>query len=102
MPSMGDSCAANIIANRENTPLQGDISSTSFAQMIFFFIFGITPHFDGTVTVCPVKNRPAEKMRVENARLQGKTFSVDVSGDTFTVTCDGKAYTAPVGQTVTI
>ena len=36
MPYMGDSCAANMIMNREDTPLQGDISSVSAAQMIFY------------------------------------------------------------------
>lgn len=102
MPYMGDSCAANMIANRENTPLQGDISSTAFAQMMFFFIMGITPHFDGKITICPVKNRPAEAMRVENAHLRGKTFTVDVQGDRFTVTCAGKTYAAAVGETITL
>ena len=47
MPYMGDSCAANRMENREDTPLQGDISSVSAAQMIFFYIFGIQPGFDG-------------------------------------------------------
>lgn len=102
LPYMGDSCAANMLANRESTPLQGDISSTAFAQMMFFFIFGIKPHFDGRVTVAPVKVRPAENMRIDNARLCGKAFTVDVQGDTFTVTADGKSTTAAIGETVTI
>ncbi len=102
LPYMGDSCAANIIANRESTPLQGDISSTAFAQMMFFFIFGITPQFDGSVKVSPVKVRPAENMRIDNARLCGKTFSVDIRGDKFTVYCNGIEYAAAIGETVTI
>jgi hypothetical protein len=103
MPYMGDSCAANIIANRESTPLQGDISSTAFAQMIFFFIFGITPHFSGKITVSPVANRPAEYMRIENARLCGKTFSVEVFEDnTFRVTVGSEVISAEVGETVTV
>ena len=102
MPYMGDSCAANRIANRETTPLQGDISSVSAAQMIFFYIFGIYPDFDGSVAIHPVKNRPAENMQIENARLCGKVFSVKINGDAFTVECDGKKQTAAIGQTIKI
>ncbi len=102
LPYMGDSCAANMLANRESTPLQGDISSTSFAQMMFFFIMGITPRFDGTVTVCPVAHRPAQNMRIDNAHLCGKTLTVDVQGDVFTVTCNGQTTTAPIGETITV
>ncbi len=101
LPYMGDSCTANFMSNRQGF-LQGDISSTAFAQMIFFFIFGITPHFDGSVTISPVKNRPAENMRIEGARLCGKTFSVEVEGDRFTVALNGKTITANIGETVTI
>ena len=102
MPYMGDSCAANMIANREDTPLQGDISSVSCAQMIFFYIFGIKAHFDGRITVSPVKNRPAENMKIENAHLCGKVFSVEITGDTFKITLDGKETFANVGEIVTI
>lgn len=102
MPYMGDSCAANLMLNRENTPLQGDISSVSAAQMIFFYIFGIRAHFDGSVTVTPVADRPAENMRIDNARLCGKTFSVDVVGSTFTVRLGDKEVKANIGETVVI
>ena len=102
LPFMGDSCAANMMKNRDDTPLQGDISSVSGAQMIFFYIFGITPHFDGSVTVSPVPHRPTENMTVENVRLCGKTFSVSVSGDSFTVTSGAKTATAKIGETVTL
>lgn len=100
MPYMGDSCAANMIRNREDTPLQGDISSVSAAQMIFFFIFGIRADFDGNITVCPVKNRPSENMKIENARLCGKVFSVEITGKEFTVTSDKKVYKAQIGQKI--
>ena len=99
---MGDSCAANMILNRESTPLQGDISSVACAQMIFYYIFGIKPQFDGSVRISPVKNRPAEQMRVENVRLCGKVFDVFVDGDTFRVTMDGKTHTARVGEQITL
>lgn len=102
LPYMGDSCAANMIKNREDTPLQGDISSVSCAQMIFFFIFGISANFEGNVTISPVKNRPAQNMKIENARLCGKVFSVDIKGDEFAVDYNGKIYTAKIGEKVNI
>lgn len=102
LPYMGDSCAANMISNREDTPLQGDISSVSGAQMIFYYIFGIKPSFDGSITVSPVKHRPTNKMRVDNARLCGKVFSVEVDGDGFTVELDGKKLAAKIGESITI
>jgi len=102
MPYMGDSCAANMIQNREDTPLQGDISSVACAQMIFYYIFGIRAAFDGAVTVTPVKHRPAERMKIENARLCGKTFSVCVDGDMFSVAVNDRTYTAAIGETVCI
>lgn len=102
MPYMGDSCVANYMANRESTPLQGDISSVSAAQMIFFYIFGITPGFDNSIRICPVRNRPAENMEIENARLRGKMFAVKITGNTYTVIYDGKQIEATIGETVTI
>lgn len=101
MPYMGDSCAANMIANREDTPLQGDISSVSCAQMIFFYIFGIRADFEGNITVSPVKSRPAKNMKIENARLCGKIFSVEVFEDnTFKVCFGDAAKTAKIGEAI--
>lgn len=101
MPYMGDSCAANMIANREDTPLQGDISSVSCAQMIFFYIFGIRADFDGNITVSPVNCRPAKNMKIENARLCGKTFSVEIfENDAFKVGFDGREITAKIGEKI--
>lgn len=102
MPYMGDSCAANMMLNREDTPLQGDISSVSCAQMIFYYIFGIRADFTGRITVSPVANRPANRMQVENARLCGKVFSVQVEGDRFTVSADGITRTAAIGEALEI
>ena len=102
MPYMGDSCAANMVANREDTPLQGNIHAVSGAQMIFFYIFGIVPSFDGSVTISPARIRPAKTMKVENARLCGKTFSVTVDSDTFTVECGEKRLTEKIGNKIVI
>ena len=100
LPYMGDSCAANMIMNREDTPLQGDISSTACAQMIFYYIFGITASFDGTIAISPVKNRPAKYMKVENARLCNNVFSVEVCGEEFTVKTEQQIYKAKIGETI--
>lgn len=102
LPYMGDSCAANMMMNREDTPLQGDISSVSGAQMIFYYVFGIRPGFGGEINISPVANRPTDKMRIENARLCGKVFSVDVEGDSFSVTVDGATRVAKIGEIITI
>jgi len=59
MPYLRDSVAANLMANREDTPLQGDISPVSCAQMIFFYVCGIRADFSGRITVSPVAHRPA-------------------------------------------
>ena len=102
LPYMGDSCAANMMLNREDTPLQGDISSVSCAQMIFYYIFGIRADFSGRIRITPVAHRPAENMKIENARLCRKIFSVEITGDRFCVTVDGKVYNAAIGETLEI
>ena len=102
LPYLGDSCAANVIANREDTPLQGDISSVSAAQMIIFAIFGITVDFDGKITVSPAKIRPAETLSLENVKLQGKTFSIYIDNDKFTVSHNGMIFTANIGENIDI
>ena len=102
LPYMGDSCAANMMMNREDTPLQGDISSVSGAQMIFYYVFGIRPQFDGSIKISPVKYRPAINMTIENARLCGKNFSVSVEGDSFKVLFNGETRVAKIGETITI
>ena len=103
MPYMGDSCAANMIANREDTPLQGDISSVSVVQMIFYYVFGIRADFNGNISVSPVKNRPADCMKIENARLCGKVFSVEIfADDTFEVIYEGRSFVSEIGQKINI
>ena len=102
MPYMGDSCAANMIANREDTPLQGNIHAISGAQTILFYIFGVKPDFDGSITVSPAKVRPTSNMSLENIRLCGKTFSVAVEDNKFTVSYNGKETTKPIGEKIVI
>lgn len=102
MPYMGDSCAANMIMNREDTPLQGDISSVSAAQMITFFIFGIHSDFNGNICIRPVNNRPAKNMKLENVRLCGKCFDIVIENDNFYVLYNNEKFSAKIGETITI
>ncbi len=102
MPYFGDSVAANMIRNREDTPLQGDIASVSCAQTILFALFGIRAGFDGTVAVSPVRCRPARRMRMDNIRIAGKVFSVEADGRIFTVSFGGNTITAMIGDTAVL
>ncbi|NLM77203.1 MAG: hypothetical protein GX173_03840, partial [Ruminococcaceae bacterium] len=102
LPYLGDSMAANLIWNRDSTPLQGDISSVSLAQMIILAIFGIKADFDGNVVISPVKARPAEYMKIENVKICRKIFSVEICRDEFSVREKGKIFTAKIGDKVTL
>ena len=102
MPYMGDSVTANMVMAREDTPLHGDIASVGCAQTIFYSIFGIKATFDSKVTIAPVKNRPAENMKAENAKLCGKVFTVEITGDTFTVMTASMTQTAKIGQQIVL
>lgn len=85
LPYLGDSVAANMLLDREDTPLQADISSTCCAQTILFGVCGITVETNGTVVVCPPKNRPVKNFRMENIILCGIHFSVSVDDNRFEV-----------------
>ena len=63
-------------------------------------MFGIKADFNGKISVCPVKNRPAEIMRLEHVRMCGKVFDIDINSDKFTVTVDDKTFEANIGETV--
>lgn len=102
LPYMGDSCAANMIMTREDTPLQGNIHAISGAQTIVYYLFGIMADFKGEIRIKPVKQRPADAIKIENVRLCGKVFSVEVIGDSFTVVCGDCIKHANIGETITI
>ena len=85
LPYIGDSIAANMLFDREDTPLQADISSVSCAQAILFGICGISVNNNGSVTVAPPKNRPVKAFKVENVNLCGFNFSVFANEDSFEV-----------------
>lgn len=102
VPYLGDSCAANMQFNREDTPLQGDVHAMNCAQMMAFWMLGIRVHFDGTIDISPAKHRPASKIDADDFKIRGKVFSVHTNDDTFTVLYDGKELSAQIGDTITI
>ena len=85
LPYLGDSVAANMLLDREDTPLQADISSACCAQTILFGVCGISAEANGTVTVCPPENRPVSRFTMENICLCGIRFSVTAGENRFTV-----------------
>ncbi len=102
LPYWGDSCAANMKKVREDTPLQACISSASGAQMILFNMCGIKADAQGGITVCPAKVLPAKELTLKGVKLLGRTFSVAIRGDHYTVTVGGRKLTAPLGEKTTI
>lgn len=103
LPYWGDSNAANYLAVREDTPLQACISAVSAAQMLLFSLCGIHVSFDGTVTVSPASVRPASRIVLDSVTLRGRTFSLTIDGDSFTVSATGKdPVTAKIGETVEV
>lgn len=102
LPYLGDSCASNMILNRPDTPLQGDISSVSCAQMIIFAMFGIRVGFDGSISISPAKKTPARKLTLSNIKLRGKEFTINVEKEEFTVSVANALYHAKIGETVVI
>lgn len=102
LPYLGDSCAANMLFNREDTPLQGDISSVACAQMMIFYILGIYADFGGEITIKPPKVRPASKISAENIKIRDKVFSIYIDGDEFSVECNGKITKAKIGEKITL
>lgn len=102
LPYLGDSCAANMLFNREDTPLQGDISSVSCAQMIIFYLMVIYVHFDGCIDINPAKNTLASKITANSIKIRDKEFSIHIDGDKFTVISNGKKISQILGNKVTI
>lgn len=102
LPYLGDSCAANMMFNREDTPLQGDISSVSCAQMMIFYLLGIYVSFDGSICISPAKCRPADKITADNIKIRNKEFSIHIEGDVFTVIYNGVRITEVIGDNVVI
>jgi len=100
LPYLGDSCAANIMSARNDTPLQAGISSVSCAQMLIFGMCGISVSFDGSITICPTSEFPANTIVMENMKLCGKTFSLKFDKNSFTVSTADKSITHPIGSPI--
>jgi hypothetical protein len=102
MPYLGDSLAANMMMHREDTPLQANISTTNAAQMMLFQMCGIRASLDGTIRISPATVLPAKKISLDRFHLLGRDIALDIDGEEFRVTVDGKTHTAKLGQTVTV
>jgi len=98
LPYLGDSCAAYTKLQREDTPLQCDISSTSLAGMMIFGLCGIAADFDGNVTICPPRHHVCRDLSLSGVRLRGLTFDLTVHGEAYTVTCGGTSVTKNCGE----
>ena len=85
LPYLGDSVAANMLLDREDTPLQADISSVCCAQTLLFGVCGISVDTNGAVKISPPFHRPVKHFHVENITLGGIHFSLHVEDRHFTV-----------------
>lgn len=102
MPYWGDSFYADTIRYREETPLQCTIDAIAGVQCIIFGMFGICPDFDGSLTINPVLPSFAKQISLTGVRLRNLQFDVNVEGDNYTVSCQGKTIMAKTGQVVTL
>ena len=102
LPYLGDSCAANMQLQREDTPLQADISSVSLAQTILFKLSGVSLDFDGKVHICPPKNHLATCLKFENFKLGTYCFTLIIEEDNYEVKVGDKIYRNICGEEVVI
>ena len=102
LPYWGDSIVAERIAYRHDTPLQCTVDGVTVAQCILFGMFGIDAKMDGTVCVHPNPGSLAKKAALKGVRLRGQVFDVEVDGNRFSVTSNGKTQTAPVGKAMVV
>ncbi|MBE6569770.1 MAG: hypothetical protein E7658_06100 [Ruminococcaceae bacterium] len=100
LPYMGDSCAANMLMQRVDTPLQAGISSVSCAQTIVFGVCGIHVRSDGSVYIKPPKVFPAGELELKDVKIRGLCFSVEIRGGKFTVRQGEEAVTKDLGESL--
>ena len=100
LPYWGDSFVAHEIDYRKDTPLQCTLDSVAVAQCMIFGTFGISADFDGTIAIHPSLPDFARFMSLQNVKLRGTTFDVDVTPNNFTITVGNKRLTVPSGKTV--
>lgn len=101
-PYLGDSVSAEKRMQREDTPLQCDISSVSLAQVVLFGLSGVSVSFDKTITIAPPVRRIADKLTYKGFCLAGKSFDLEIDGDRFTVTTKDREITARIGEKIVI
>lgn len=102
VPYQGDSSAANIRLQREDTPLQADINSIACVQTILFHMCGIKAQFDGSIVISPAKVLPARRICLRGMRLRGHDFSLVIENGFFTVTEGSNVYSEKLGGNVTL
>ena len=98
LPYMGDSCAANMLLQREDTPLQADISSVSLAQTILFKLGGVSLDFDGGLHIAPPIHHVADEVSYYGFKLGRHTFDLALGKEFYTVKIGGETYTEQYGK----
>ena len=102
VPYWGDSFVANFVEYRHDTPLQCTVGGVAGAQAVIFGLFGVRVQIDGTVTVRPCLPEWAGRTELRGLRIRGHVIDICISADGVEVTADGKRYTTPPGDTITI
>jgi hypothetical protein len=98
LPYWGDSLYADRPDYRKDTPLQCTFDGLTVAQCIIFGMFGITPQPDGSITISPHLPPYAQRIELGGIRIRGRTFSISVKGDQYTVTEGKHAMRSPLGR----
>ncbi len=102
LPYWGDSIVADKQDYRHDTPLQCTIDGMCGAQGIIFGLFGVSPQFDGSVTVSPHLPAFAQRMALRGLTLRGKSIDVEVEGEEFRVKRGDMVEESEAGQAVSI
>jgi hypothetical protein len=102
LPYFGDSQVANEIDYRQDTPLQADIGTISLAESILFGVMGVSPDFDGNITINPVNTSLADDLELKGLKIRGKNIDIKITKDSYKVTEGENIYTESIGTPVVI
>lgn len=95
-----DSLVANNMDYRRDTPLQSNINSVALAQSMIFGMFGVRAGLDGRITVNPVPPSFSPGIKLIGLKIRGCTIDIDVKGNRYTVTADGRKLSSTVGKAI--
>lgn len=101
MPYWGDSKVANYMGYREDSPLQSDFDACTGAQTFIFGLFGVKVGWDGSITVNPTVPSFSPEIRLEGLKIRGKEIAIEANMQGYTVTVEGKTFTAALGNPIT-